>query len=73
MLVKDIAAQLNAEFIGDGEVDIVKVANLKTAQPGQISFLSDDKYRSVLDETNASCVMIKPEFKEHVKCSHYFS
>lgn len=69
MLVKDIAAQLNAEFIGDGEVDIVKVANLKTAQPGQISFLSDDKYRSVLDETNASCVMIKPEFKEHVKCS----
>lgn len=69
MLVKDIAAQLNAEFIGDGQVDIVKVANLKTAKAGQISFLSDDKYRCVLDETNASCVMIKPEFKEHVKCS----
>ena len=67
MLVKDIAAQLNAEFIGDGQVDIVKVANLKTALPGQISFLSDIKYRDVLDETQASCVMVKPEFVEHVK------
>ena len=69
MLVKDIAAQLNAEFIGDGLVDIEKVANLKTAQPGQISFLSDIKYRDVLDETQASCVMVKKEFAEHVKGS----
>lgn len=69
MLVKDIAEKLNATFIGDGEVDIVKVANLKTAQAGEISFLSDVKYRSVLDETKASCVMVKDEFKEHVKGS----
>lgn len=67
MLVKDIAAKLNAEVIGDGDIDIVRVANLKTAKAGEISFLSDIKYHDVLDDSQASCIMIKPEFKDHVK------
>ncbi len=67
MLVKDIAAKLEAEVIGNGDIDIQRVANLKTAQAGEISFLSDIKYRDVLDDSQASCIMIKPEFKEHVK------
>ncbi|MCK0534682.1 MULTISPECIES: UDP-3-O-(3-hydroxymyristoyl)glucosamine N-acyltransferase [unclassified Anaerobiospirillum] len=67
MLVKDIAAQLNAEFTGNGELDIARVANLKTAGPDEISFLSDVRYRDVLETTAAGCVMVKPEFREHVK------
>lgn len=67
MLVSDIAKALGADFIGDGNIEISKVANLKTAQEGQISFLSDVKYRDVLEETKASCVMIKEEFKDNVK------
>ena len=67
MLIKEIAAALNAPFVGDGELNIERVANLKTAQAGEISFLSDVKYRAVLDDSQASCVMIKPEYQEHVK------
>lgn len=69
MLVKDIAQKLGAEFTGDGEIEIHRVANLITAQEGEISFLSDMKYRSVLEQTKASCVMVKPADAEHVKCA----
>ena len=48
MLLKDIANKLGAKLVGDGEIDIADVANLKTAQANEISFLSDPKYRSVL-------------------------
>lgn len=67
MLVKEIAQQLGASFIGDGDINITRVANLATAHEGDISFLSDPKYRSALETSQASCVMVKPELKEHVK------
>ena len=53
MLVKDIAQKVGAEFTGDGEIEIHRVANLITAQEGEISFLSDMKYGSVLVPTKA--------------------
>lgn len=67
MLVKEIAQKLGTEFRGDGEAEISRVANLVTAQEGEISFLSDNKYRAVLEQTHASCVMVKPADAEHVK------
>ena len=67
MLVKEIAQKLGAEFRGDGEIDIQRVANLLTAQAGEISFLSDTKYRSVLEKSQASCVMVKEADAPHVK------
>ena len=59
MLLKDIANKLGAKLVGDGEIDIADVANLKTAQANEISFLSDPKYRSVLSESNAGAVIVK--------------
>lgn len=67
MLLQDIAKALGVEFKGDGNLEIRKVANLKTAQPDEISFLSDPKYRDVLDESHAGCVMVKADMAEHVK------
>lgn len=67
MLVKDIAQALGATFEGDGNLDIRKVANLKTAQADEISFLSDPKYRDVLDDSAAGCVMVKKDMAQHVK------
>lgn len=69
MLVSDIAKALGADYTGDGNVEITKVANLKTAQEGQITFLSDPSYRDVLAKTSASCVMVKDEYKDEVKCA----
>lgn len=67
MLVKEIAERLKADTAGDTSIDIRRVANLKTAQADEISFLSDIRYRDVLDESKAGCVMVKPEYAEHVK------
>ena len=36
MLLKDIAEKLGAKLVGDGSIDIVSVANLKTAKSNQL-------------------------------------
>ena len=67
MLLKDLANTLNAKLVGNGDIEITKVANLKTAKEGEISFLSDPKYKDVLQETKASCVIVRESDLEHVK------
>lgn len=56
-----LAAHLGAELHGDAEVVISRIANLETAQSGEVSFLSDSKYRAFLGTTQASAVLIKAE------------
>ena len=67
MLLKDIAEKLGAKLVGDGSIDIVSVANLKTAKSNQISFLTDPKYREVLSLSKAGAVIVKESDVEHVK------
>lgn len=55
-----LATLLGAELHGDASVEVSRVANLETAQPGEISFLSDSKYHSFLSKTQASAVLLKP-------------
>lgn len=66
MLLKDLANTLNAKLVGNGDIEITKVANLRTAKEGEISFLSDPKYKDVLQESKASCVIVKESDLEHV-------
>lgn len=54
-----LAQQLNAELHGDASVVIQRIANLETAQAGEISFLSDSKYQQYLANTQASAVLIR--------------
>jgi len=69
MLLKDIAEKLGAKLIGNGEIEITHVANLKTAKEKEISFLSDPKYRAVLSESHAGAVILKEEDVPHAKCA----
>ena len=55
-----LATLLGAELHGDASVEVSRVANLETAQSGEISFLSDSKYHSFLSKTRASAVLLKP-------------
>lgn len=70
MLLKELAASLNATYEGDGDLELNKVANLKTAAAGEISFLSDPKYKEVLSETKASCVIVRQEDAFHAPCAY---
>ncbi|WP_031491346.1 UDP-3-O-(3-hydroxymyristoyl)glucosamine N-acyltransferase [Succinivibrio dextrinosolvens] len=67
MLLKDIADKIGAQLVGDGNIDIKAVANLKTAKENEISFLSDPKYKAVLSESNAGAVILKQTDVEHAK------
>ncbi len=67
MRLEEIAKNLGAKLHGDGNAEIARVANLKTAGPDEISFLTDPKYRDVLSETKAGCVIVREDVLPHVK------
>ncbi|ATP08550.1 UDP-3-O-(3-hydroxymyristoyl)glucosamine N-acyltransferase [Aeromonas salmonicida] len=53
-----LAQQLRAEIHGDGTLEIRKVATLEKAGEGDITFLSNKKYRHYLEQSKASAVLI---------------
>lgn len=54
-----LATLLGAELHGDASVEVSRIANLETAQIGEISFLSDKKYKASLTHTRASAVLVR--------------
>jgi UDP-3-O-[3-hydroxymyristoyl] glucosamine N-acyltransferase len=54
----EIAARLGGRVLGSAETLISQVATLDTAQPGQISFLTNSKYRAQLASTRAGAVIL---------------
>lgn len=53
-----LAQKLGAEVHGNGELEIRKVATLEKAGEGEITFLSNKKYRHFLEQTKAAAVLI---------------
>jgi UDP-3-O-[3-hydroxymyristoyl] glucosamine N-acyltransferase len=62
--LREIAAQLGGEVLGDGEVAVSRMASLASAKSGDLSFLSDTKYRSLLSSTEASAVVIGTDARD---------
>ncbi len=62
--LREIAAQLGGEVLGDGEVAVSRMASLASAKPGDLSFLSDTKYRALLASTGASAVIVGMEARD---------
>ncbi|MDY6321302.1 MAG: UDP-3-O-(3-hydroxymyristoyl)glucosamine N-acyltransferase [Succinivibrio sp.] len=67
MRLSEIANALGAEISGSGDPEIKKVANLVTAQEGEISFLSDPHYRKALSESKASAVIVRKDDLPHLR------
>ena len=44
MKLRDLAEQLACRLDGDGDIDIVRVAGIQHAQPGDLTFLANSKY-----------------------------
>ena len=57
MTLAEIAGRLGCRFEGDGSIEISGVATLEGAEPGQLSFFANQKYRSELKATRASAVI----------------
>lgn len=54
----DLAQQLNAQLHGDGELVIIGIASMHSAQAGQITFLSNSRYQEQLPYCQASAVVL---------------
>jgi UDP-3-O-[3-hydroxymyristoyl] glucosamine N-acyltransferase len=61
MKLRDLADRLSCRLEGDGEIDIVRVAGIEDAQPGDLTFLANPKYESALARTRASAVLLRDE------------
>lgn len=56
----EIVARFGGEIVGAGDTAISRIAPLDTAGPGDLSFLSNSKYRARLSETRAAAVILAP-------------
>ncbi len=59
----DIAAFLNGEIVGDGDVKVFNVSKIEEGKPGTLSFLANTKYENHIYETNASIVLVNKSFQ----------
>jgi len=58
MKLGDIARQLECRLEGDAELDIVRVAGIEQARPGDLTFIANTKYQNNLESTKASAVIV---------------
>jgi UDP-3-O-[3-hydroxymyristoyl] glucosamine N-acyltransferase len=57
-----LADSVGASLRGDASIEVSAVATLEAAQPGQVSFLTNRRYRHQLNGTRASAVFIPASF-----------
>jgi len=57
----DLAAALGCPFEGDGSLNLVRVATIEQAGPGDLTFLANIKYARALGRTRASAVIAGPD------------
>jgi UDP-3-O-[3-hydroxymyristoyl] glucosamine N-acyltransferase len=66
--IEKIADIVGGKLNGDGTIEIVGVANLETAQRGEISFLEKAEFAAQAAHTNASCLIIPENFNHELPC-----
>lgn len=59
--LSQLAEHLDAQLIGDATCSIASIATLEHGTAGQISFLSNSKYRKFLAETSAAAVLVSTD------------
>lgn len=62
----DIAARLGGDVLGDRQTLIHQVGTLLSAGAGEIGFLANLKYKSQLQTTKASAVIVSPDFADAI-------
>ena len=55
--VNEIAAHIHGKVLGDGNVEIKSLSGIKEAQSGDITFVANSKYFSLIEKTKASAII----------------
>jgi UDP-3-O-[3-hydroxymyristoyl] glucosamine N-acyltransferase len=56
--LRDLADRLHCRLEGDGEIDVLRVAGLEQAGPGDLTFLANSRYAQAAQETRASAIIL---------------
>jgi UDP-3-O-[3-hydroxymyristoyl] glucosamine N-acyltransferase len=56
--LRELADRLGCRLEGDGEIDVLRVAGIETAGPGDVTFFANSRYLSALRLTRASAVIL---------------
>lgn len=65
LTLAQLAEELGAELHGPGDLPLTGLGTLKSAGPGELSFLANPRYRSYLEQTRAGAVLCTPDQVEH--------
>lgn len=60
--LKQISSHINGQLIGDPDVEISGIANIKDAKEGEITFFTHPSYRKYLKDCRASAMIIGKDF-----------
>jgi UDP-3-O-[3-hydroxymyristoyl] glucosamine N-acyltransferase len=71
--LREIVARLGGEAVGEATAPLTGVATLDSAGPGEITFLSNPKYRGRLAGTRASAVIVGPGDRAAAAIPHIVS
>ena len=58
MKLRELADRLRCRLEGDGGLDILRVAGLDDAGPGDVTFLANPKYQPAARTTRASALIL---------------
>jgi UDP-3-O-[3-hydroxymyristoyl] glucosamine N-acyltransferase len=61
MKLRELAERLACRLDGDGEIEIVRVAGIEDAVPGDLTFVANSKYLPALATTRASAVLLRDD------------
>ncbi|MBN1754833.1 UDP-3-O-(3-hydroxymyristoyl)glucosamine N-acyltransferase [bacterium] len=61
MKLIELAQAIGGELRGNPDLEILRLAPLEEAQPGDLCFLGSGKYKEFLKDCHAAAVIIKPE------------
>jgi UDP-3-O-[3-hydroxymyristoyl] glucosamine N-acyltransferase len=68
MKLRELATRLQCPLEGDGDVEIVRVAGIQSAQPGDLIFVANAKFAADLAATRASAVILGPRATFEAPC-----
>ncbi len=64
MKLADLARHLGATLQGDPTGQVIRVAGIETAAPGDLTFVSNPKYAALARTTKATAILVEPNFPE---------
>ena len=63
MKLHQLAELVNGRVVGDGETQIVRIADLEQARKGEIAYIDDEKFMPAALESRASCLIVRDSEK----------